>query len=98
MLDVRSTGWTDTPTAGPGGGQGNDRPGRRPDILATGDTPGRPDLTPGHGDWGRSATHDGSAVTGDSRSRTRMAARIYGEAAQRGNPSRTLPSPDRVWP
>ena len=45
------------------GGQGNDRPGRRPDILATGDTRWAARSRPGHGDWGRSVTHDGSAVT-----------------------------------
>jgi hypothetical protein len=33
------------PTAGPGRGQGNDRRGRRPDILAPATPAGRPDLT-----------------------------------------------------
>jgi hypothetical protein len=33
------------PTAGPGRGQGNDQPGRRPDILAPATPAGRPDLT-----------------------------------------------------
>ena len=59
--DVRSTGWTDIPRWTGRGGQGNDRPGRRPDTLATGDhPPGRP-TSPGHGARGRS-TQDGSAV------------------------------------
>jgi hypothetical protein len=40
-LDVRSTGWTDIPRRTGRGGQGDDRPGRRPDILATGGHPGR---------------------------------------------------------
>jgi hypothetical protein len=35
-----------------GRGQGNDRPGRRPDILATGDHPLGARPRPGHGTWG----------------------------------------------
>ena len=45
------------------GGQGNDRPGRRSDILATGDDPPGGPTSSGHGAWGRSAIQDGSAVT-----------------------------------
>jgi hypothetical protein len=37
--DVRSTDWTDVRTADRGRGQGHDRRGRRPDLLATGDHP-----------------------------------------------------------
>jgi hypothetical protein len=65
-LDVRSTGWTDIPTAGPGS-----RTGQRPAWPASGHPgarcppAGRP-TSPGHGTWGRSATHDGSAVTDTS--------------------------------
>jgi hypothetical protein len=35
-----------------GRGQGNDQPGRRPDILATGDTRWAARPRPGHGAWG----------------------------------------------
>jgi hypothetical protein len=43
--DVRLTDRTDVRTADRGRGQGDDRRGRRPDILAIGDHPlGRPDL------------------------------------------------------
>jgi hypothetical protein len=62
-LDVRSTGWTDIPRRDRTSGQGNDRPGRRPDILATGDHPLGARARPGHGAWERSAAQDGSAVT-----------------------------------
>jgi len=37
--DVRLTDWTDVRTANRGRGQGDDRRGRRPDILATGEHP-----------------------------------------------------------
>jgi hypothetical protein len=43
-LDVRSTGWTDIARRTGRGGQGNDRPGRRPDSSRPASTPGRPDL------------------------------------------------------
>jgi hypothetical protein len=63
MLDVRSTGWTDIPTA-----DRTRRTGQRParpasGHLATGDTRWAARSRPGHGAWGRSVTHDGSAVT-----------------------------------
>jgi hypothetical protein len=41
---------------------GNDRPGRRPSILAAGDHPLGGPTSPGSRRLGRSATHDGSAV------------------------------------
>jgi hypothetical protein len=44
-LDVRSTGWTDVPRRDRGRGQGNDQPGRRPDIPAPATPAGRPELT-----------------------------------------------------
>jgi hypothetical protein len=63
-LDVRSTGWTDIPTAGP------DEADRATTGLAGVRTSWRPATTrwaarprPGHGAWGRSAIQDGSAVT-----------------------------------
>ena len=42
MLEVRSTGWTDIPRRTGRGGQGNARPGRRPDILGPATPAGRP--------------------------------------------------------
>jgi hypothetical protein len=62
MLDVRSTGWTDIPTA-----DRTRRTGQRPAWPAsghprTGDTRWAARPRPGHGAWGRSATQDGSAV------------------------------------
>jgi hypothetical protein len=75
-LDARTPGhrtpgrWTSARPAGRTsprrtgrGGQGNDRPGRRPDILAAATTRWAARPRPGHGAWGRSATQDGSAVT-----------------------------------
>jgi hypothetical protein len=45
--DVRLTDWTDVRTADRGRGQGDDRRGRRPDILATGDHPLGGQASPG---------------------------------------------------
>jgi hypothetical protein len=65
-LDVRSTGWTDIPTAGPGS-----RTGQRPAWPASGHPrdrrppAGRP-TSPGSRYLGRLATQVGSAVTGTS--------------------------------
>jgi hypothetical protein len=61
--DVRLTDWTDIRTADRGRGQGDDRRGRRPDILATATTRWAARPRPGRSVWGRLATHDGSAVT-----------------------------------
>jgi hypothetical protein len=50
--DVRVTDWTDIRTADRGRGQGDDRRGRRPDILATGDHPLGGQTSPGRSVWG----------------------------------------------
>jgi hypothetical protein len=50
--DVRVTDWTDVRTADRGRGQGDDRRGRRPDILATGDHPLGGQTSPGRSVWG----------------------------------------------